>query len=110
MEHMREFVVVHVTALLEAFVGETVATNVCVPPFEILRVDLFNVTPVTATVTLTVIVARLLPSCVVTVIVALPVATAVIRPEELTVATPFAEEVHDTVLLLAVVGATVATA
>ena len=59
-------------------------------------------------VTVTAQVAVLLPSCVVTVMVALPAATPVTKPVALTVATEVLLEVQVTVLLVAFAGATVA--
>jgi hypothetical protein len=52
--------------------------------------------------------AVIAPSCVVTVIVADPTATAVTRPVLLTVATELLDEVHITFLLVAFEGETVA--
>ncbi len=52
--------------------------------------------------------AVLLPSCVVTVIVAVPTATPVTRPELLTVAKEVFDELQVTVLFVAFEGATVA--
>src|SRR4051812_22411892 len=82
--------VVQLTFLFVAFAGWIVAVSCCVAPIAMLTVDGETVTPVTATfVVMTVIaqVAVLLPSCVVTVMLHVPTATAVIRPELLTVAT-----------------------
>ena len=73
----------HVTFLFVAFEGEIVAVNVVVLPTSKVALVLFKDTPVTATVvdegcvTLTVAVALYEPSCVVTVIVAVPAALAV---------------------------------
>src|SRR4051812_26952469 len=55
-----------------------------------------------------VLVAVLFPSCVVTVIVAVPGATPVTNPDAFTVAIPVLLEVHDTVLFAALAGDTVA--
>jgi len=102
---------VQVTALLVAFVGLTVAVKVSVPPTVREVAFLFRVTPVTATVgivTVTLQMAVFNPSVVVTVIVAVPAETAVIRPDELTVATAVLEDVQVTALLVAFVGVTVA--
>ena len=65
-----------------------VAANCCVPPINIEAVVGLTVTPVTR-IGLTVIrlVAVLEPSCVVTVMVAVPTDTPVTRPVALTVAT-----------------------
>ena len=65
-----------------------VAFNCCVPPINIEAVVGLTVTPVTS-IGLTVIteVAVLEPSCVVTVIVAVPTLTPVTSPVALTVAT-----------------------
>ena len=52
--------------------------------------------------------AVLLPSCVVTVILAVPAETAVTNPDEFTVATAVLLELHVTVLLVAFAGAIVA--
>ena len=76
-----------VTFLLVAYDGATVAVNVSGPKRAIVNDDLFKVTPLTATsVTVTVQLAVLLPSSVVTVIVAVPAETAETVPP-LTVAT-----------------------
>ncbi len=72
-----------VTDLFVALDGETVSNNVSVPPIERVVLDLFRVTPATGTlfgVTVTEQVAVLLLSTVVTVIVAVPTATAVTTP------------------------------
>jgi hypothetical protein len=72
--------VLHDTFLFVALEGATVAVKVSVLPTVIVVDDLFKVTPVTETVptvTVTEQVAVLLPSCVVTVIIALPADTAV---------------------------------
>ena len=72
---------------------------------------LFSVTPVTATVaalTVTVQVAFLFPSAVVTVMVAVPAATAVTLPFESTFATLVLLELQLTFLLVAFSGFTVA--
>jgi hypothetical protein len=98
------------TVLSVAFVGSTVATNCVVAPTPTLTVVLFKITLDTATVPVIVRaqVAVLLPSAVLAVIVAEPADTAVTRPEESTVARKVLEEDHDTVLFVALVGATVA--
>jgi hypothetical protein len=99
------------TVLFVAFDGDTVAVSCCVPPTFRLAVVGDTLTPVTATVpTLTVIadVAVLLPSCVVTVIVAVPCATPLTNPLALTVATEVLLELQLTVLFVAFDGDTVA--
>ena len=78
-----------VTFLLVALDGNTVAVNVCDALVFKVRVDASRVTPVTCTVaavTVTVQFALNPPSAVVTVMTAVPAATAVTRPLELTVA------------------------
>jgi hypothetical protein len=82
------------TFLFVALLGLTVDVRVAVaPPTVILRVDWLSVTPVTGTsalpaaTTVTAQVAVLLPSTVVTVIVAFPAAIAVTKPLLFTVAT-----------------------
>jgi len=105
---------VHVTVLLVALPGATVAVRVSVFPGDILVLGLFNDTPVTGTVTkspavtVTVQVAVLLPSAVVTVIVAVPAALAVTVPLVSTAATAGLLEVHVRLWLVALLGATVA--
>jgi hypothetical protein len=100
----------HVTDLLEAFVGNTVADNCCVALTSREAEVGDTVTPVTATdevVTLIAEVAVFPPSLVLTVIVAVPTALAVTSPVELTVAiVELLDQV--TVLLVAFVGNTVA--
>jgi hypothetical protein len=94
-----EALVLHATFLLVALAGATVAVNVSVPPKSRASVVLFKVTLVTATeavVTVTAQVAVLLPSVVVTVIVALPADTAVTKPLDDTVATEVELLLHDT--------------
>jgi hypothetical protein len=99
----------HVTVLFVALEGATVAVNVSVLPTARLVDVLFNVTPVTATgVTVTMQVAVILPSAVLTVIVALPAAMAVTNPLDETVATEVELLLHVTDLLVALEGATVA--
>jgi hypothetical protein len=100
-----------VTFLLVAFAGETVAVNCCVVPTALEAEVGDTVTPVTRTfpvVTVIADVAVLFPSWVVTVIVALPVATPVTTPLEFTVATAVLFELQVTVLFEAFAGATVA--
>ena len=70
-----------------AFAGAIVAVNCCVPFIASVAVVGLTVTPVTAKVDVTTQAAVLFPSCVVTVIVAVPPAIAVTRPVALTVAT-----------------------
>ena len=98
------------TALLVALSGATVAVSVSDSPSTRLRVFLFRVTPVTATVlavTVTEQVAVLLPSAVVTVMVVFPALTAVTLPSA-TVATLSSDDFQLTALLVALSGATVA--
>ena len=85
-----ELELVHVTFLFVAFSGATVAVNLSVPPISKDSEVLFNDTPVTDIVlalTVKAQVAFLLPSFVVTVIVAVPAAFAVTTPEDETVET-----------------------
>jgi hypothetical protein len=101
----------HVIFLFVALVGATVAVSVSVPPTIRLEDDLFKVTPVTETeVEMTVIaqVAVLLPSTVVTVMVAVPALTPVTVPFDDTLATAGALLNHVTFLLVALEGETVA--
>ena len=65
-----------------ALFGATVAVSVTVFPLRIVAVVLFSVTPVTATglLTVTLQVAFLLPSLVVTVMVTVPALTAFTNP------------------------------
>jgi hypothetical protein len=98
------------TDVLVAVAGVMVAVNVSVPPTSIEAVALFKATLSTATVglvTVTVHVAVLLPSAVVTVIVAVPAATAVTTPFA-TVATSVFDEAQLTALLDALSGERVA--
>jgi hypothetical protein len=100
-----------VTLLLVALVGATVAVNVVVEPTFTLAVVGDTATPVTGTfVVLTVIadVAVNPPLTVVTVIVALPAATLVTTPAVFTVAMAVLLLDQVTLLLVALVGATVA--
>ncbi|GHU98379.1 hypothetical protein FACS1894211_02030 [Clostridia bacterium] len=100
-------------ALFVALLGATVAVKVKSPPVVNVLFVSFNVTPVTETVigagafTVTVQVAVLLPSVVVTVIVAVPAETAVTVPFD-TVAIELLEDVQDIALFVALLGATVA--
>jgi hypothetical protein len=87
----------HITFLLVALEGSIVATKVSDPPTVRLVMVLLSVTPVTATgaaLTVTAQVAVLLPSSVITVIVALPTDTPVTKPFEDTVATAGALLLH----------------
>ncbi len=100
---------VQVTFLLDAFDGDTVAVSCCVWFAKIDAVVGLTVTPVVATtVTVMAEVAVFPPSCVVTVIVAVPAAMPLTSPEELTVATEALLDDHVTFLLVAFAGATVA--
>ena len=104
---------VQLTDLFVAFEGEMVATSVVVEPAGTETLVGETATPVTATVVVlifTVIahVAFLLPSAVVTVIVAEPFDKPVTKPVELTVATVVFDEAHVTFLLVALEGAIVA--
>ena len=101
----------HITVLLEAVAGSTVAVTVSVSPSVRVMDFLFNVTEVgliilgfSDTLTLTVVVS---PLTVLAVITAEPFPTAVIFPP-LTVATVLSLVVHETVLFVASLGATVA--
>ena len=97
-----------VTFLFVALDGVMVAVNVSVAPTNRLVEVLLRLTPVTGTVTVTAQVAVLLPSAVVTVIVAVPDATAVTFPEVETVATLVLLLLQVTFLFVALLGATVA--
>ena len=99
-----------VTVLLVAFEGEIVAINCCAAFIERLAESGFTVTLVTIVAALTVmmLVAVLLPSCVVTVMLALPPDTAVTSPVPFTVATELLSELQVTVLLVAFEGEIVA--
>jgi hypothetical protein len=101
----------HETALFAALLGAIVAVSVSLPPTAIVVADLLSVTPVTGTGTVTEQVFVLLPSSVVTVIVAVPAALAVIvavRPLPVTAATLLLLLVQVTFLLVASLGAIVA--
>lgn len=101
----------HVTDLSVALDGVTVAVSVWVSPTVIDKDVIFILTPVTATVAAdTVIehVAVLLPSLVVTVMVAVPALFAETTPDEETVATEVLLEDHVTDLSVALDGVTVA--
>ena len=99
-----------------AFAGATVAVSCTVWTFAVSVASvLFRVTPVTATVvgwsamfTVTLHTAVLFPSAVVTVMSAVPFATAVTSPSGVTVATFSLLVAYVTFLLVAFAGATVA--
>ncbi len=100
----------HVTVLLVVLLGYIVATNCSVAPTQMVVLDLFNQMDVANCFTITVHEAlRLLPSVVVAVIVAVPAETAVTTPLLFTVATDVLLDFHVTVLLVALLGYTVAT-
>jgi hypothetical protein len=102
----------HVTDLLVALEGVTVAISVSVFPSVKVNDVLFRLTPVTEitfSLTVTEQVAFLPPSFVVTVIVAVPAALAVTKPEEDTVTTVVLLEDQVTDLFVAFDGETVAT-
>ena len=97
----------HVTALLFAAAGPTVALSVNVAPFLIVLFVALSLMDVTGCETVTVHFASLpLPSLALHVITAVPFYTAVIVPL-FTVATLLLEVVHSTFLLFALAGATV---
>ena len=99
------------TVLSVASSGVTVALRVAEPPSVRDSSVLSRLTPVTATVaavTVTLQVAVLLPSLVVTVMVAEPALTAVTLPFSSTVATALSEDFQETVLSVASSGVTVA--
>jgi hypothetical protein len=101
-----------ITDLSVALEGVTVAVSVSVFPSVKVNDVLFRLTPVTETtlaLTVTEQVAFLPPSLVVTVIVAVPAALAVTKPEEDTVATVVLLEDQVTDLFVAFDGETVAT-
>jgi hypothetical protein len=96
-----------VTVLLEALTGNTVAVSCCVPATLIVAVVGLTDTDVAGTgVTVIALVVVKPPSCVVTVIVADPIETAVTRPVALTVATELFDELHVTILFVASAGCT----
>ena len=102
---------VQVTDLLVALAGVTVAVRVWVSPTVMDRDELLRLTPVTETIgldTVTEQVAFLPPSLVVTLIVAVPAALAVTRPDAETVATEALLEDQVTDLSVALEGVTVA--
>ena len=101
----------HVTFLLSALSGFTVAVNVSVSPSVRVSSVLSRVTSVTPTAlafTVTLQVAVFPPSSVVTVTTASPAFTAVTLPAPSTVATSVLSELHATFLLSALSGFTVA--
>lgn len=99
----------HVTSLLDALEGLTVVVNHVVSPTVMERLEGERVTPVTETAfTVTEQEAVLLPSAVVTVILAVPILFAVTVPSEATVATSGLFDVQVTSLLVAFEGLTVA--
>ena len=96
---------VHVTDLLVALAGATVAVRVPVAPTLTLRLVGFRLTPVTATgFTVTFVVAVLPPSAVLPVMVAVPTALPVTTPLVLTVAIVVALLVQVIVLFVAQAG------
>ena len=100
---------VHVTPLLLVVFGVTVAVNCNVLPIFTVAVVWFNVIPVDNCLTVTLHVAvLLLPSFVFTVIVAVPTAFGVTKPDAFTVAIFVLLLVHITPLLFVESGATVA--
>jgi hypothetical protein len=101
---MRVLKLVHITDKLEAFDGKIVAVNVPVDPLFTVKVFALRLTSFTWVRIDAVRVFFLLPSSVVTVIVAVPVEIAVMRPFELTVAIAFEELPQLTFLLVAVAG------
>ena len=101
----------HVTSLFVASSGDTVATSVSLSPTASVRELLSSFTPVTftsAAVTVTLQVAVLPPSFVVTVTVASPAAFASTLPLSSTVATSGLSELQLTLLSVASEGFTVA--
>ena len=98
----------HVTFLLVAFAGATFALSFALFPFVSVSEVHLSDTPVTGIPTVTVHVAVLPPSFVVTVIVAVPADFTVTFPSLSTVAIASSLLLHVTLLLVAFVGATVA--
>jgi len=99
----------HVTFWLVALDGSIIGERVSSPPTARVMLVLFSDTPVTGigvAFTVTVQVAVLFPSAVVTVIVAVPTAMAVTVPL-VTVAAAVLLELHVTALFVALLGATV---
>ena len=100
---------VHVTDLLPASVGFTVAVSLALSPRFRVSVDLSSVTPETlGAVTVTLQTALSPPSSVVAVIVVSPTLTALIVPFASTVAIFLSALLHKTFLFFAVSGRTVA--
>jgi len=75
-----------VTVWMDASAGVIIAFNVSFIAVPIVRVELYNVIPVTGIMTVTRQVALKLPSCVVATMVSVPAAIAVTTPVELTMA------------------------
>jgi hypothetical protein len=101
----------HITFLFVALLGKTVATKVWLPPGERLTALVLRLTPLTGTsvaLTLTAQAAVLPPSSVVTVIVAVPAATALTTPS-VTVAIEGALVSQVTLLFVALAGVKMAT-
>jgi hypothetical protein len=99
----------NVTALLVALSGVTMDINCSVPPTGMLKDGILNDTPVTDTaLTVTAQVAVLLPSAVVTVMVAFPTAMPVTNPLDDTVAMELVLLLHVTFWLVALAGAILA--
>jgi hypothetical protein len=96
------------TVAVVAVLGEIVAVSWRVLLVATLALVLLRLTPVTGVVTVIAEVAVKPPSAVVTVIVAVPVATAVTRPVELTVATVVALLDQVRAVLVALAGVSVA--
>ena len=98
-----------VTFWFVALAGVIVAVNCCVPPIKIEAVVGDTLTPVTSIgFTEITLVAVLEPSCVVTVMVAVPTDTPVTSPLALTVATAVFELLQVTLWFVAFAGAIVA--
>jgi hypothetical protein len=99
------------TAMLVALLGTTVAVN-CLVPLGVREALVGStLTPVTAfgvATTVIAAVAVLPPSTVVTVIVAEPTATAVTKPDPVTVAIEESDDDQETAVFVALLGATVA--
>jgi hypothetical protein len=102
------FVLLHVTPLLLALAGATVAVKLpALPPTDKASVFGATDTPVTGCLTVTTQVSVKLPSAVFTTICATPVSTAVTKPRLLTVATASFVLLHVTLVSLALEGYTV---
>ena len=102
-----ELLLDQVTFLFVALLGLIVAVNVIVSPSNSVAEDLSNETPATFAITVTLQVAVLPPSSVVTVIVVVPAFTAVTLPFD-TVATDVLLLFQETFLLVALLGLIVA--